>query len=132
MTCAKSTSEPNPATGLRLHLTSVSDHSLRLDICRIVVEAPLLRGLRFGSRTAGGLDAERGRSKALSASDWTPSKQKTQPPSGQLTLDDLLLTVQVEKYSPDVVTMSDRGDCITRPDGWATGKAEEPESIEPR
>lgn len=68
---------------------------------------------------------------ALSSDGWTTSKQKSQPPWAQLEQDDLLLTVQVEKLTPDVVTMSIRGDCVTGPDGWATSMSEEPEPFEP-
>lgn len=68
---------------------------------------------------------------ALSSDGWTRSKQKSQPPWAQLEQDDLLLTVQVEKLTPEVVTMSIRGDCVTGPDGWATSMPEEPEPIEP-
>jgi hypothetical protein len=68
---------------------------------------------------------------ALSSDGWTTSKQMSQPPWAQLEQDDLLLTVQVEKLSPDVVTMSIRGDCVTGPDGWATSMSEEPEPLEP-
>lgn len=41
-----------------------------------------------------------------------------------------LLTVQVDKISPEFVTMSLRGECITGPDGWATKMPEDPEPIE--
>lgn len=68
---------------------------------------------------------------ALSADGWTASKQKSQPPWAPLKQDDLLLTVQLEKLSPEVVTMSLRGECITGPDGWATSMSEDPEPIEP-
>jgi hypothetical protein len=68
---------------------------------------------------------------ALSNDGWTASKQKSEPPWAQLEQDDLLLTVQVEKLTPEVVTMSIRGECVTGPDGWATSMSEEPEPIEP-
>ena len=68
---------------------------------------------------------------ALGNEGWAASKQKSQPPWAQLEQDDLLLTVQVEKLAPEVVTMSIRGECVTGPDGWATSMSQEPEPIEP-